>query len=168
MTASIRKAVNGVLDGLGFVEELFLGISLLIIIGLIFGNVFSRFVLGNPYAWPDETAKFLHVVAIYVGVAVASRKNAHLKIDLIPQFVPSLKKLYSVILSVGGVAFSIIFAYLAYRFVAFQRMIQDKSWVTAVPIWVIAVFVLCAGILIFIRETQRLIQVLGSLKADSS
>ena len=164
MGVSIRNVTKKINKGLAFVEDISLGISLIIIVLLIFGNVFSRFILGSPYAWPDETAKFLHVIAIYIGVAVASRRNAHLKIDLIPQYFPSCKRAFEVIGPAGGVAFSMIFVYLAYKFFAFQRMIQDRSWVTSVPIWVIALVILLTGILIFLREGERFIDSVANFK----
>ena len=161
-----RRILDALLRGINFIEEVSLGLSLIIITMLIFGNVFSRFVLGMPYAWPDEAAKFLHVVAIYFGVAVASHRNIHLKIDLVPQYIPSLKKIYSFILPIGGVIFSVIFTYFAYKFFLMEHMIGDKGYVTSIPIWIIALLILLAGILIFIRESQRLIEMIVTSKNE--
>jgi TRAP-type C4-dicarboxylate transport system permease small subunit len=161
-----KKVLNALSRNIAFIEEACLGISLIIITGLIFGNVFSRFVLGRPYAWPDETAKFLHVVGIYLGVAVASRRNIHLRIDLVPLYIPSLKRIYSLVLPIGGVIFSGIFIYFAYKFFLMEHMVGDKGYVTSIPIWIIALLILLAGILIFIRESQRLFEMIVTSKNE--
>jgi TRAP-type C4-dicarboxylate transport system permease small subunit len=167
MNNPAKNFVKLALRGLSHIEELFLGIGLIIIVFLIFGNVFSRFLLGKPYAWPDETAKFLHVILLYFGVSVASRKNVHLKIDLVPNFLPSLKNLYAVILSVGGIVFGVLINYFAYEFFVFQRMIQDKSYVTAVPMWIIALLILVACFFVLIREVERFFETVRNIRNES-
>jgi TRAP-type C4-dicarboxylate transport system permease small subunit len=163
MGAPRKSIVRYVSDWLAYIEEVLIGIALFAILSLICFNVFSRFILGTPYAWPDEIATFLHILGIYIGVAIACRKHMHLRIDLVPQYFPKLKNAYSLIETIGGVLFGTLFVWLSYEFFLFQRMIMDKSWVTGVPIWIIALVIFLCGTLILLREIERLVSTILSL-----
>ena len=53
-------------------------ISILVVTTL---QVFSRYVLGNPFEWTEELARFLMIWLVFFGASAGIKRNAHIKIE---------------------------------------------------------------------------------------
>ncbi len=65
------------------IEEIVAGTliaALCITVGL---QVFSRFVLHDPYIWAEEVSRLLFIWASFFGAAVALKQNRHFAVDLL-------------------------------------------------------------------------------------
>lgn len=58
------------------------------IVAVIFIEVVRRFVFSYSSVWGEETARYAFVYLVWIGAAAAVRERAHIRIDIIFQFLP--------------------------------------------------------------------------------
>src|SRR3954463_2977023 len=86
------------LDRIGAVEQA-LGIGLiLLIVTAITVQVFSRYLLGRPIAWVEESATYAFIWMVFVGAGVGMKEGRHILIAtfgsrLPPRFGAALRML---------------------------------------------------------------------------
>lgn len=80
------------------IEEYTLTILLLGLATVACGLVFCRYALGTSFAWFEEGARYLGVVATFLGAAIGARRGDHFAMDL---FVSSAGPLRAKIMRVG-------------------------------------------------------------------
>jgi len=61
------------------------GISILVMVMSIFGQVFYRSVLDSYLVWAEEAARFSFVWLVFLGSASAFKTRQHLGIDFLPE-----------------------------------------------------------------------------------
>lgn len=59
-------------------------ILLVVMSGVVFGNVMSRYFLNTTWGWYEEVSRFLLIWIVFLGAVVALIKGDHLSIDLLP------------------------------------------------------------------------------------
>jgi TRAP-type transport system small permease protein len=52
--------------------------------GVVFGNVFSRYLLNTTWGWYEEVSRFLLIWIVFLGAVVCMIRSDHLSIDLLP------------------------------------------------------------------------------------
>ena len=129
-------------------------------------EVLRRFVLNYSSAWAEETARYAFIYLGWVGAAYAVKARAHIRFDILLQFLP--KKLHGYFYLFGELA-TLTFAIIALYFCThtMQQLIQfeaatpvlriNKAWFEA------AVFVGFA--LIVVRSIQAMIGDIADLRA---
>jgi TRAP-type C4-dicarboxylate transport system permease small subunit len=76
------------LDRVGAVEEA-LGVSLvLLIVVAIAVQVFTRYALGRPLAWVEESATYAFIWATFVGASVGLKRGRHILISTFVNRLP--------------------------------------------------------------------------------
>lgn len=91
------------------IEELFLGLSLLSMVFIMGLQVFMRYVMNNSLAWPEELSRYIFIWFAFIGVSYAVRTNAHLRIDLLFNYVSTpVRKVFETISDVLFIVFSLI------------------------------------------------------------
>ena len=68
------------------------GVLFLAIIVLTIGQVFFRFVLGNPLVWSEELVRLCLIWMTMIGAAVVSYDDEHLGITSIVEILPPAKR----------------------------------------------------------------------------
>lgn len=87
----------------------FIGSLLTILLtGVVFLQVFYRYVLHSPLAWSEEFAMFIFQWCAYIGAAVAVRHRFHFGLDLVTKNLPSYMQRAAQILS------SVLIFFVAY------------------------------------------------------
>ena len=77
------------LDRIGAVEQAF-GIGLiLLIVAAITVQVFTRYVLGRPIAWVEESATYAFIWMSFVGASVGLKQGRHILIATFGAHLPS-------------------------------------------------------------------------------
>lgn len=71
------------------VEKFVAGTLIACIAICVFCQVFFRYFMASPLAWPDEMSRYLQVWMVFVGAAIATDRLSHFHMDVISQFVPS-------------------------------------------------------------------------------
>ncbi|UUX50967.1 TRAP transporter small permease [Nisaea acidiphila] len=127
-------------------------------------TVVFRFVIESSLAFPDELIRYLFVWMIFLGSAVAFRRNMHAAIGLVVSSLPTVLRRGALILSslLSGVFFAMLFYYGVGLTVRVQEQISpaleiSMSWVYgAIP----------AGMAFLIVYAAELILRLATAPAD--
>src|SRR3954467_12674639 len=84
MLAAYKRA----LDRIGALEQA-LGLALiLLIVAAITVQVFSRYALGRPIAWVEESATYAFIWMVFVGASVGLKRGRHILIATFGSHLP--------------------------------------------------------------------------------
>lgn len=56
--------------------------------GVVFLQFFSRYVMNSSIGWTEEIARYLLIGVTFVGAVIATRKGAHIAIELLAAWLP--------------------------------------------------------------------------------
>jgi TRAP-type transport system small permease protein len=56
--------------------------------GIVFTQVFTRYVMEDPAGWTEEIARYFLVAVVFVGAAMSVRKNNHIQVDYFYRLMP--------------------------------------------------------------------------------
>jgi TRAP-type C4-dicarboxylate transport system permease small subunit len=132
-----KPVIDRVFDRVARIIELILAFAFIFAVLLNFTNVFGRYVLGFSLLGADEVQVFIMIAMTFVGAAVVTRRNLHLRMDVLVQFMPEparilLRALELMLLVVlAGFVFTQSYLYA-------QRMlsIDRTSDMAGVPMWI--------------------------------
>ncbi len=99
-------------------------------------QILLRNLLGEGLAWGDPLLRVLVLWAALVGAMVAARTDAHIRIDVLHQFLPARAKPWvDMLLRLATAAISFTLAWVSARFVADEREYGMIAF-ASVPAWV--------------------------------
>jgi TRAP-type C4-dicarboxylate transport system permease small subunit len=55
---------------------------------IVFYQVFTRYVLGDPAGWTEEIARYFLVAVVFIGAAMSVRRNNHIQVDYFYRLMP--------------------------------------------------------------------------------
>jgi TRAP-type C4-dicarboxylate transport system permease small subunit len=79
-TTSRLDVISRVMDK---ILSYFVAILLVAMSGVVFGNVFSRYLLNTTWGWYEEVSRFLLIWIVFIGAVVCMIRGDHLSIDLL-------------------------------------------------------------------------------------
>ena len=141
MADSDHKGIGRLVNWLHRAEDLILSILLILVLGLAFGQIVLRNVLGTSIVWADVLVRIMVLWLGMLGAMAAARHNKHISIDLISrQLSPKRQLAVECIVSLFASLACAVAAYYSLIFVIseFQAGEIAFAWV---PAW------LCASIL---------------------
>lgn len=134
--------VRKVLD---FSETALMAICILmfaVMVALGIATVFFRFVLESSLAFPDELIRYLFIWLIFLGAAIALRRNSHAAIGVLVEYLPAPLKRGAVMLA--SLASAVFFAVLIVKGIQLTERVEPQispalevsmAWVyAAVPV----------------------------------
>lgn len=65
----------------------------------VFLQVFTRYVMNLPLAWPEEVARYSLVWLTFMGASAAVRANEHIRIDALLVALPERARAWLVVLT---------------------------------------------------------------------
>ena len=71
------------------VIELVLAVAFILAVLLNFTNVVGRYLFGLSFLGADEVEVFVMVAMTFLGAVVVTRRNEHLRMDVLVQFMPA-------------------------------------------------------------------------------
>lgn len=148
---------NGFLYYLDKWEEILLALFMTFMLITLTLQVFCRYVLSFSFSWAEQASRIGFVWLTMVGISLAAKKNMHLKIDALAQFVPKSAKFLNFITGATTILFGIGMGYLILKTVIMQ--IQLKQFFSAIP-WLPAWTMYIAGVIgmfgLAFRTAQRI------------
>jgi len=84
-TASLLEVVSRVMDK---ILSYIVALLLVVMSGVVFGNVISRYFLNTTWGWYEEVSRFLLIWIVFLGAVIAMIRSDHLGIDLLPLVFP--------------------------------------------------------------------------------
>ena len=81
-------------------------------------HVFFRYAMRSPLLGTEEIVRYLQIAITFIGVAVVSRRNAHINVSVFEKIVknPDALKIRDICLEFIAFVFTGIFAFFSYRY----------------------------------------------------
>lgn len=80
------------------------------------GQVFFRYVLGDPLVWSDELARYLLVWCAFLGWVIAARRRSHLGVSMWRERMPARAQgLLALFGALCNVAFAALLVYYGWQ-----------------------------------------------------
>ena len=129
--------VDKALDHLARLIEVFLAVAFIFAVLLNFGNVVGRYLFDVSLLGSDEVEVFIMVGMTFLGAVVVTRRNEHLRMDVLVQFMPKPVRLalrvaeQLLLIALAG------FVFTQSWFYASQMLrIGRSSDMAGVPMWI--------------------------------
>ena len=150
--------IDKAFDRIARAIELILACAFILAVLLNFTNVVGRYLFGMSLLGSDEVQVFIMVGATFLGAAVVTRRDQHLRMDVLLQFMPAplrfALRVAEQLLLIAIAAFVISQSY----FYATQMLrIGRTSDMAGVPMWIPHGTVALGFALILIVTAWRLI-----------
>ncbi|MBS4193076.1 TRAP transporter small permease [Bacillus sp. FJAT-49705] len=62
-------------------EEIFLVLTLALMVLLIFGQVIGRYVFQSAPSWTEELARYIHIFQVWIGASYAVKLRQHIRVE---------------------------------------------------------------------------------------
>jgi TRAP-type C4-dicarboxylate transport system permease small subunit len=150
--------IDKALDRVARVIELTLALAFIFAVLLNFANVVGRYLLGISLIGADEVQIFIMVAMTFLGAAVVTRRNLHLRMDVLVRFFPrpiqiALRILEQLLLiALAGFVMS-----QSYFYARQMLRIGRTSDMAGVPMWIPHALVALGFLLILIYAVCRLL-----------
>jgi TRAP-type C4-dicarboxylate transport system permease small subunit len=149
-------------------EEIYSGLLMIAVAVIAFVQVVVRYVLKIPAPWTEELDRYLMVWLVFIAGAIAVRKKAHLRIELLEELFRSeiASRILNIIVSVLILIFSAVLLIISLQFLRDQLMMGQLSPSMQISMaWVYAALSVGA-LLFFIHTGMHLYQDIGELYSD--
>jgi C4-dicarboxylate transporter, DctQ subunit len=141
---------------LDYLEEGLLVVGLMLMVGINFGNVLSRYVIHASWAFSEELMVYIFVYNSFIGAAVAFKRNAHLGVTILTDRLPVPAKKGAIVLSMLlTVGLMVVLTYYGLLMVENQMMFNQKTPSLGMPEWIGGMAVPFGAVLIIIRVLQH-------------
>ena len=148
------------------IERVLLVSALIVMSLVVFIQVVLRF-FDNGFPWAEELARYLMIWAGFLGASIATRQRRHLKIDILPRFLPADSPAKSVVMRLASLisaGFCFFLVKVGYDFVANSAKYGRTSTSLGIPIWLIQ---LSIPLTMLIIACRFLGQTFGELHEDA-
>ena len=81
--------IDQAFDRIARIIEVTLALAFIFAVLLNFANVVGRYLLGLSLLGADEVQIFIMVAMTFLGAAVVTRRNLHLRMDVLVRFLPA-------------------------------------------------------------------------------
>ncbi len=151
-------------------EELLSALAMFSMCMVVFAAVLCRYAFSVPFAAGEEIARYLMVWCIFIGIIGATRKGAHVAVEVFVDLLPGALRRYTIFLSelITISTFCVLF-YLAIVLIGKSMGPEAQlTPLTRLPYWYMYVSLAVGFGLSALRGLQLLIkQILGEEKIKS-
>lgn len=146
-------------------EYLLGGIFSILMVTLLFIQVVSRYAFGYSLAFSEELAVIFFIFTVYLGAIGATRRNQHLKVEIITERLGEKGKLITGILA--DIIFIIANIFIIYGVIKITGNLMHYGMSTAIlqiPKWICYTMLPFAFTIISFRLVQNILTKYQSLK----
>lgn len=119
-------------------EKAFITASMIVMVILIFLQVFTRYVLGDAMSWTEEASRYLFIWLIFLSVGIAFVEKRHIAIDLIMERLPkTLQRVLQQFVYILLMALSVFLLIQGYLLVEQMQTFNQKSATLQIPMWIV-------------------------------
>jgi TRAP-type C4-dicarboxylate transport system permease small subunit len=150
--------IDRAFDWIARVIELTLAFAFILAVLLNFTNVVGRYVFGISLLGSDEIQVFIMVGATFLGAAVVTRRNQHLRMDVLVQFMPAwMRRVLRIAEQLLLIALASFVITQSFFYARQMLRIGRTSDMAGVPMWIPHGAVVLGFALIVIVTAWRLI-----------
>lgn len=136
-------------------EEGILVVSLLLMLIVTVGNVFSRKVIQKSWSFAEELTIFLFILSSLAGAAAAARDGRLIGLTLLYDLVPKkAKKIFVIILLVSALFFCGLLLYFGIDMVKSEFISGQTTPAMGIPEWIFGLSIPLGAILLLIRMAE--------------
>lgn len=118
---------------------------------VVFYQVFTRYVLGDPAGWTEEIARYLLVAVVFIGASIAVRKNNHIQVDAFYRWMP--KRMARVLATLVDVIRVLFFGYAAWlNWLLLDKIGSQRMAIIDLPVGLVFGAMLFGFVLMFYRS----------------
>jgi TRAP-type C4-dicarboxylate transport system permease small subunit len=154
------RVIDQAFDRIARIIELALALAFILAVALNFGNVVGRYLFGLSLLASDEVQVFIMVAMTFLGAVVVTRRNAHLRMDVLVQFMPAAARLA---LRIAEQLLLIVLAGFvvsqSYFYATQMLRIGRRSDMAGVPMWIPHGILVLGFALIILVAVWRLVSV---------
>ena len=154
MRAGCRRMspIHRFLDG---IEEYVIGLSLFLMLAIVFLNAISRYLISLDLAFALEIVTSLFPWVTFLGGAVAVKRRGHVAFSLLTDsFPPRARKAVTLIAFLLAVALYAVIAFLGTQMVLFERETHQGTPALEMPTWIIELSIPLGSLAILARTIQ--------------
>lgn len=138
--------------------ELALASTCIILIAVfIFAQIIMRNVFKTGLSWSDEASRYLFVWCGALGIPYATKKNTHLRMDIIPNLIPKLTNPLEILSDISLLLISIVFMKPGAELMGVLAKTNQLSAALRIPMSYMYFSMYFAFILTIIRLLQKYI-----------
>jgi len=94
-----------------------IGIIMILITVIVFAQVVSRYIFNDPFVWSEETARYLVIWMVFIGMPIGVRDSAHLALGInlfakLPRLLKFLTKILLDLIMLSIFIYIIRYGYL--------------------------------------------------------
>lgn len=135
-----------------------LGIILMVLmIFTLSAGIISRYIFNNPLFWTGEASRIILIWTIFIGAALAFRKNSpitHIGVDLLGSFLSSeLRKIVKKIVWSLIILFCIVITVIVINFIALTGSIKTAA--LGIPKFIIYITLLIFAIITLVFSLEQ-------------
>ena len=136
------KAYKKLMNAIAAIEKIILVITMLLILVLTVGNVFSRYVIHRSWSFTEEIVVAVFVLITLLAAALACREGELVNLTLVTDLLPeNTKKPVMILVTVLCVLFSLILFKYGLDKVITQLENGKRTFVLNWPEWIFWSFV---------------------------
>lgn len=142
-------------------EKALASLLLAVIVLLIFGNVFMRYVMNASLSWGEELTLWLFVWFVWIGVSYAFHTGDHVRITVLRDLLNERARLFAdVLISLLVLAFLLMLTIECVKLIRMPFVASQNSVVLGLPIPILYASAPVGAALSAVRVVQHLIRTL--------
>lgn len=129
----VREVIN-------YFEKSLITILMVIMVVLIFLQVFTRYVLGDAMTWSEEASRYLFIWLIFLSIGIGFTEKSHISIDIIKDRLPAMgQKILNQFVYVILFLVMVYFTYQGFLLADNMMGFGQKSATMQIPMWIVYV-----------------------------
>jgi TRAP-type C4-dicarboxylate transport system permease small subunit len=127
---------------------------------ILFINVVMRYLFSYALGWTEELASYLQILIVYIGCVIAVGANTQIKVSILADTFPSLRKYMDFISDTGAFIFSVCIVTFGFQFVIMQWNTGQKSVSLSIPMYLIYAMLPLGGLLMALQYGRKIINLI--------
>ncbi|UQZ89157.1 C4-dicarboxylate ABC transporter permease [Deltaproteobacteria bacterium Smac51] len=159
MSSSNASSEPAILRGLSVLESTLVTVSLMLMIIVVFLQVFFRYVVHYSLPWSEELARYLMTWVVFIGASMGAREGVHIGVAAFVNIMPKAFQKFDIIFSgLCSVAFGLAMSYVGYLAIARIARMGQISPAMEIPMWIAYLPILLGSLFMSIRFAQAMIE----------
>lgn len=144
---------------LTILESTLVTTALLLMIVVVFLQVFFRYVVSYSLPWSEELARYLMTWVVFVGASMGAREGAHIGVAAFVNIMPKWFHKFAIVFSgLCSMAFGFSLAYVGLLAVRHIAKMGQSSPAMEIPMWIAYLPIFVGSFLMAIRFGQAMIE----------
>ncbi|GEK32000.1 hypothetical protein KZO01_23090 [Kurthia zopfii] len=119
-------------------ERAAITIMMMVMVILIFVQVFTRYVMSDSLGWTEEASRYLFIWLIFLSIGIAFVDKKHISIDILLDVLPTIVQ--KIIMQISYIILMILSIFLLKQGLDLVENLQQfsqKSSTLQIPMWVV-------------------------------